>query len=106
MYKVFVFCPDDEKIVFSIINAMSDAGAGNMGNYSHSCFFTKGTGNWLSEEGSHPAIGKVGEFSHIPEVRIEMICPEEKARDVKEATIKVHPYEEPEIDFVKLVDVK
>jgi hypothetical protein len=106
MYKLFVFCPDDEKTILSIINAAADAGAGVMGNYTHICFYTKGTGNWLSEEGSNPTIGKVGEFSHEPEVRIEMICPEEKANAVKEAIKLIHPYEEPEIDFVKLVDIK
>lgn len=106
MYKLFVFCPDDEKTIFSIIDAAANAGAGVLGNYTHTCFFTKGTGNWKSEEGSNPTIGKVGEFSHEPEVRIEMICPEEKARDVKKAIIKVHPYEEPEIDFVKMIDVE
>ncbi|MBI2326182.1 hypothetical protein HYU91_02220 [Candidatus Collierbacteria bacterium] len=34
-----------------------------------------------------------------------MICSEEKAVEVKKAIKEVHPYEEPEIDFVKLVDV-
>ena len=106
MYKLFVFCPDDEKTIFSVINAAAKAGAGVLGNYTHTCFFTKGTGNWKSEEGSNPTIGKVGEFSHEPEARIEMICPEEKSEKVKKAIKKVHPYEEPEIDFVKLVDVE
>jgi hypothetical protein len=47
----------------------------------------------------------VGVYSHEPEVRIEMICPEAKASSVKKAILKVHPYEEPEIDFIKLIDV-
>jgi hypothetical protein len=106
MYKLFVFCPDKEEIIFSIINAAADAGAGVLGNYTHTCFFTRGTGNWKSEEGSNPTIGKVREFSHEPEVRIEMICPEEKAKTVKEAIKLIHPYEEPEIDFIKLVDIE
>jgi len=106
MYKLFVFCPDDEKIIFSIIEAASGAGAGFLGNYSHTCFLTKGTGNWKSEEGSNPTIGKVGELSHEPEVRIEMLCTEGKAKSVKEAIKSVHPYEEPEIDFVKLMDIE
>jgi len=105
MYKLIVFCPDDEKIIFSVINAASKVGAGVLGNYTHTCFFTKGIGNWKSEEGSNPTIGKIGEFSHESEVRIEMICPKEKAKAVKDAIKLIHPYEEPEIDFIKLVDV-
>lgn len=105
MYKVFVFSPDKEETIFSIMNAASEAGAGIIGNYTGCGFFSKGTGNWKSGEGSNPVIGEVGKHSHEPEVRIEMICPKEKASAVKKAIKAVHPYEETEIDFVELVDV-
>jgi hypothetical protein len=62
MLKLFVFCPDDEKTIFSKINAAADAGAGILGNYTHTCFFTKGTGNWKSEEGSNPMIARLVNF--------------------------------------------
>jgi hypothetical protein len=105
MYKIFVFVPDREDLIYKIMNAATTAGAGVIGNYTGCGFYSRGTGNWLSGKESHPAIGRVGEYSHEPEVRIEMICPEEKAVAVKKAIKEVHPYEEPEIDFVKLFDV-
>jgi hypothetical protein len=105
MFKLFVFAPDKEEVVNSIISSASKAGAGVIGNYSCCAFVTKGMGNWKSEEGAHPTIGKVGEMSHEPEVRIEMVCPKDKAVAVKKAIKSVHPYEEPEIDFVELVTV-
>jgi hypothetical protein len=105
MYKMLVFCPDKEEIITSIMNAATEAGAGVIGNYTGCGFYTKGMGNWKSGEGSNPTIGTVGEYSHEPEVRIEMICPIECASAVKKAIKDVHPYEEPEIDFVELVDL-
>lgn len=106
MLKFFVFIPDDQALIDSIVDAASNAGAGRLGKYSHVYFSTKGIGNWKSEEGAHPAIGKVGEMSHEPEMRIEMLCPEDKAGAVERAIREIHPYEEPEIDFIELKSLK
>lgn len=105
MLKLFVFSPDDDQVISSIINAATSKGAGVIGNYSACAFITKGMGNWKSEEGAHPTIGEVGKMSREPEVRIEMLCPNEKASTVKKAIKSVHPYEEPEIDFVELTEI-
>jgi hypothetical protein len=105
MLKLFVFVPDKEEVINTVIVKASEAGAGVIGNYSCCAFITKGMGNWKSEKGSHPTIGSVGTMSREPEVRIEMICPDEKADAVQKAIKSVHPYEEPEIDFVTLVTV-
>lgn len=106
MLKLFVFVPDNQEIIDKVMTAATKAGAGVIGNYTGCGFITKGTGNWLSGKGSHPVIGDVGKYSHEPEVRIEMICPHEKAFDIKKSIKSVHPYEEPEIDFVELIDIE
>ncbi len=100
MLKIFVMCPKDN--TDDLIYAMSDAGGGRIGNYSHNAFITPGFGNWKSEEGSNPTIGEVGKMSREPENRIEMVCPEEDLDKVIEAIKRIHPYETPEIDVVKL----
>jgi len=87
-----------------LIMAMAEAGAGVIGKYSHNAFIVEGMGNWKSEEGSHPVLGEVGKISREPENRIEMVCPEEKLNQVISAIRKVHPYEEPAIDVIKLYD--
>ncbi len=104
-YKLFVFAPDDKDVIKNIIHAASQAGAGVIGNYSHCAFIQHGQGNWFSEEGSHPTIGRVGETTRIDEVKIEMECPKELASSIQEAIRKVHPYEEVEVDFVQLEQV-
>ncbi len=103
MYKLYVFCPDNPKIIEKIINAASGAGAGILGNYSHCASIVQCVSQWESEKGAHPTIGKVGTVSRVAEVKIEMLCPEEKAKQVKKAIRKVHPYEEPAIEFVQLI---
>jgi hypothetical protein len=100
MYKFTVFSPDDEKVIFAIIAAASDAGAGVIGKYTHCAFITKGYGTWMPEPGADPEVGKVGELSKENEVRIEMECPEDKLQAVTDAIKKVHPYEKISIDAV------
>lgn len=102
--KFFVFCPDDEKVINEVINAASEAGAGQIEGYTHCAFIIKGQGNWKSPIGSNPTIGKAGEMTRASEVKIEMECPAEKAKAVSEAIKKVHPYEKVEVDFVRLED--
>ena|SRR3989344_3719248 len=104
-YKLFVFAPDDKKVIQRIIHTASQAGAGIIGNYSHCAFIQRGQGNWFSEAGSHPTIGKVGEMTTINEVKIEMECQKELAPTIQEAIRKVHPYQEIVVDFVKLEEV-
>jgi len=105
MLKLYIFAPDKPEIVEKIIDVASSAGAGVMGNYSHCAFVSKGTGSWFAKKGAHPTIGKVGELTTSAEVRIEMECPEEIARNVEKAIRKVHPYEEPAIEFLKIEDM-
>src|SRR5207248_10179656 len=51
-----------------------------------------------------PTIGKVGELTEAPEVRIEMVLPFAKRVDVAEAVRKAHSYEEPALDFLRTTD--
>ncbi len=102
MYKFTVFAPDDEKVISSIIDAATKAGAGVVGNYTHCAFVTKGYGTWFPLEGAAPTIGKVGELSKEDEVKIEMECSKEKMKAVFTAIKAVHPYEKIAIDAVSI----
>lgn len=105
-YKLQVFCPDDPIIIKKIIDAAAHAGAGVMGNYTHTATIFKGLGQWYSGKGAHPTIGKIGTLTHQREVKIEMHCPMEKAKAVNKAIRKAHPYEEPAIEFIKMEEFK
>lgn len=101
-YQLFVFCPDDDSVIEKIIAAASDAGAGVIGNYSQCAFVSRGESRWKTEKGAHPTIGAVGRVSKIKGAKIEMICPGEKMKAIDQAIRKIHPYEEPDIQFVQL----
>jgi len=98
--KLVVFVPQTQ--ADKIRNAMGKAGAGNIGNYSHCSFSIKGVGRFLPLKNSHPAIGKIGQLTNVPEERIETICYKKDLKKVITAIKKVHPYEEVALDIYPL----
>lgn len=98
--KVVVYVPESH--VDQVFSAMTSAGAGWIGNYSHCTFQTKGTGTFLPREGANPFLGHVGEIEKVSEVRIESIVPKEKLEGVLSAMLSAHPYEEVAYDVYPL----
>ncbi len=75
--------------------AMFRAGAGGIGNYDCCCFQVCGRGQFRPLEGAEPFLGTCGCEENVTEWKLEMICPEEKIRDVIAALKAAHPYETP-----------
>lgn len=103
MYKIITFVPlkDAQKVR----QAMGDAGAGVLGNYTHASFSTKGIGRFMPQKGAKPAIGEVGKLEEVEEEKIEIICQEDKVRDIVAAIKETHPYEEIPLEVYKLEDL-
>ena len=101
-YKLVVFVPlgHEEKVA----EAISAAGAGHIGNYSHCTFRTGGVGTFKPLEGTNPFIGVQGRLEQVEEVRLETIVPEEKLARTTQAMIKSHPYEEVAYDIYPLMN--
>lgn len=76
-----------------LIEAMSDAGAGSLGNYRRCAFISPGVGTFEPLPGAHPTIGEVGRRESVPEVRIKMVLPLSKREAVIRAMKATHPYE-------------
>jgi hypothetical protein len=95
-FKIVVYVPETH--ADKLREAMGNAGAGKIGNYTHCTFTSKGTGRFKPEEGANPTIGEVGKLEAVEEERIETLCSEEKLKDVLRAIKEVHPYEEPATD--------
>lgn len=98
--KIVVYVPGSH--ADACADAMSAAGAGHIGNYSHCAWRTDGTGEFMAEQGANPYCGNLGQLHHEPEVRIEAICLRKSAGRVLTAIVKAHPYEEPAIDVIPL----
>lgn len=102
MYKFFVFAPREEKVIRSIIDAASEAGAGTIGKYKKCAWIAEGRGTWIADSDANPAYGVVGKIEYVDEVKIEMECSDEVIQNVVNAIKKVHPYEEVVIDVFKI----
>jgi hypothetical protein len=95
-YKIVVYVPETH--AEKLREAMGNAGAGKIGNYSHCTFTLKGTGRFRPEEGASPTIGSVGKLEEVLEDRIETVCSADKLEEVLKTIRNVHPYEEPATD--------
>jgi hypothetical protein len=83
-------------------NAIGEVGAGTYANYSFCSFSTRGIGRFKPEEGSSPAIGKVGKLESIEEERVECQVDAEAVDAVLAELRRVHPYEEIAYDLFPL----
>lgn len=87
-----------------VLHAMAEAGAGAVGCYTHCSFVMSGEGRFKPQEGADPYSGTKGEVNFMPEVRIESFCAREQARTVVAAIRAAHPYEEPVIHLIPLLN--
>lgn len=99
--KIVVFVPESH--ANKVRETLGQAGAGFVGNYSHTSFSVKGVGRFLPRIGAHPSIGEVGRLEEVKEERIETVCYKEDLEKIIKAVKKVHPYEEMVMDVYPLV---
>ncbi len=69
--KVVVFAPSEARI--ALIDAMSAAGAGRIGNYERCAFWSEGTGTFVGNASTNPAVGRAEQIESVAETRIEMV---------------------------------
>lgn len=103
MDKIVTFVPVGPAIT-AVHQALSEAGAGHVGNYSHCSFATAGTGQYKPLAGASPTRGQVGELERVAETRLEMVLPRRRRSAVIEALRAAHPYEEPAFDVFELAE--
>ncbi len=79
--------------------ALFAAGAGKIGNYDCCCWQDAGTGQFRPLEGSNAFIGERGKVEKVEEIKLELICPEDKIKEIIAALKKAHPYETPAFQY-------
>lgn len=102
MVKVVVYVPPEH--VVAVREAMTAAGAGEIGHYSETSFATPGTGTFRPGPGTNPFTGEEGQFSEVSEYRLETIVPRVLLNRVVAATRQAHPYEEMAYDAIPLLN--
>ncbi len=98
--KIVTFVP--AQFVGKVQNAMSDAGAGVIGNYAHCSFGATGFGSFKGNDEAKPAVGKKKTLESVEEVRLEMIVKQWDVANAVKAMKAAHPYEEVAYDVYPL----
>jgi dinuclear metal center YbgI/SA1388 family protein len=102
LVKLCVFVPSSHED--AVRQALGDAGAGHIGNYSHCSFSSNGWGTFTPLEGTNPYIGEQGKQERTEEVKIESIFPVSLQNYILAAMKKAHPYEEVAYDLFPLLN--
>lgn len=98
--KLSTYVPTNEKD--SVLKALNDAGAGNIGNYENCSFTNEGIGTFKPLFGANPAIGSVNILESVEETKIEVILPTHLQKTILGALFNAHPYEEVSYFLTKL----
>ena len=86
--------------------AIWSIGAGIVGNYTNCSLSTKVIGTFKPNISAKPFIGQNNELEYVEEEQLEVSCGVEDVKTVVDAIKKVHPYEQPVINIVPLLDEK
>ena len=100
--KLEVFTPYEA--VDAVREALHQAGCGVIGDYDHCCSITEVRGFWRPLSGATPYDGEVGKISEGHECKVEVNCPAEKVAAAIKAVRAAHPYEEPLINVIPLLN--
>ncbi|MBD2844434.1 Nif3-like dinuclear metal center hexameric protein [Paenibacillus sp. IB182496] len=100
LYKLVCYVPAEHQR--SLQQAIWQAGAGALGDYSCCSYVSEGMGSFLPGAQARPHIGAPGQLERVAEARIETIVPHSIHRRVVQAMRKAHPYEEPAYDLIAL----
>ena len=101
--KLVAFVPEPH--VEEVADSVFAAGAGHIGQkakYTRCSFRNPGTGTFQGDDSTNPTVGTAGQYEKVPEIRFETILPSHLAGDVIDALRRVHPYEEPAFDLLRM----
>ena len=100
--KLVTFVPTES--LPQVRSALSEAGAGNIGEYSECGFSHPGVGSFRGSDRANPAVGEKGILEEVEEARLEMVCPKSKLDQIVRALWETHPYEEVAYDLYPLAE--
>ena len=95
--KLVIFVPQEN--IDAVADALAEAGAGVIGEYTHCTFRTPGTGTFLGGEATYPYLGERGRLEKVEEIRLETVVPAHASDRAVAAAIAAHPYEEIALDL-------
>ncbi|MDT8285115.1 MAG: hypothetical protein RQ767_06275 [Thermovirgaceae bacterium] len=83
-----------------VLEVVFSAGAGRYKAYDRCAWSTDGKGRFRPLENSEPYLGRPGEDTMVPEIKVECLVPGDRRSAVEQALLSEHPYEEPAFHFL------
>lgn len=100
--KIFVTIPIEN--VEEVRKTICEAGAGIIGEYSYCTTSTKSIGTFIPNENANPHIGERNKLEFVEEEKLEVVCDVNLVKNVILKLRDIHPYEEPAIDIIPLIE--
>ena len=100
--KIVTFVPLEN--ADAVREALGNAGAGQIGEYSFCSYSILGKGRFTPSDNANPHIGQSGVAEVVEEERIEVECDRANAKAVIGAMKSAHPYEEVAYDVYPLLE--
>ena len=85
-------------------DAICNEGAGIIGNYTHCSMTTKCIGTFKPTDEANPYIGEKNKLELVEEEKLEVMCDINIIKRVLKKLREVHPYEEPAIDIIPIIN--
>lgn len=101
-HLLVTYLPHD--YVDPVIDAVSAAGAGVVGDYRRCAFTSDGRGTYEVPVDGAPFLGEPGQRAGADEIRIEMTLPAARLAAVLAALRSAHPYEEPAFEVLPVIE--
>lgn len=100
--KIIVMVPKD--YLEEVRKAVLDMGAGVIGNYTHCSTSFEGIGTFKPNRKANPFIGENNKIEYVEEAKLEVMVNVVDVKKILQVIREVHPYEEPGIDIIPLLD--
>ncbi|GMB99780.1 Nif3-like dinuclear metal center hexameric protein [Enterococcus thailandicus] len=98
--KLAVYLPVEDATIMR--EALANAGAGQLGEYSGASFTSVGQGRFTPSQQAHPAIGTSGKAEKVQEAKVEVVFPETIEKTILQVMREHHPYEEIAYDLFSI----
>ena len=100
--KLEIFVP--EEYAFKIRDELARIGVGRIGDYDHCVAMYPVKGYFRPLPGADPFEGEIGKISEVAEYKVEVNCRRELVNDALRVIRSTHPYEEPLVNVIPLVN--
>ncbi len=100
--KLEIFVP--QEYALKIRDHLAKIGVGRIGDYDHCIAIYTVQGYFRPLPGANPFNGEIGRIQEVTESKVEVNCKRELVNEAINVIRRVHPYEEPLVNIIPLVN--